>query len=127
MKFLAEEDALTITFEGMEIFWALKRKLIIAREQIVELSWQPEYVLQQKMLRVAGTDVPGLLWAGRFVGGGRRAFLYVQKPVGLTWGRNLQPMREVLVVDLQNNPYDQVIISCRPDIGSQLTGWFRGN
>lgn len=127
MKFLAEEAALTITFEGWEVFWALKRKLVIPREQIAELSWQTEYVLPQRMLRVIGTDAPGILWAGRFVGGGKRAFLYIKRPAGLTWGRNLQPMREVLVVELRNNRFDQVIISCRPDIGAQLTGWFRGN
>jgi hypothetical protein len=127
MRFLAEENELTVTFEGWEIFWALKRKLVIPREQIAELSWQPEYVLARRMLRVAGTDVPGLLWAGRFVGGGKRDFLYVQRPSGVTWGGNRQPMKEVLVVDLQNNRYDQVIVSCRPDVGAQLTGWFRGN
>jgi hypothetical protein len=127
VRFLAEEAVLTITFEGAEILWGLKRRLVIPREQIAELTWQSEYVLPQRMLRVVGTDVPGILWAGRFVGGGKRDFLYVQRPSGLTWGRNPQPMRGVLVLDLHDNHFDQIIVSCRPDIGAQLTSWFRGS
>lgn len=125
MRFLAEDDSLTITFEGGEVFWALKRKLVIARSQLTDLSWQPGYVLPQRMLRVIGTDIPGLLWAGRFVGGGQRDFLYVQRPTGVTWSRNPQPMKSVLVLTLRDNRFDQVIVSCRPDIGEQLVTWWR--
>jgi hypothetical protein len=126
MKFLAEDDGLTITFEGAEMFWALKRKLVIPRSQIVGLSWENGYVLPQRMLRLLGTDLPGVLWAGRFVGGGQRSFLYVNRPVGVTWGRNPQPMPNVLVLNLRDNRYDQIIVTCQPDIGSQLADWWRG-
>lgn len=125
MKFLAEDDSLTITFEGAEMFWALKHKLVLPRSQIVDLTWQAGYVLPGRMLRVLGTDIPGVLWAGRFVGGGRRDFLYVQRPVGVTWSRNPQPMNSVLVLNLRDNRYDQVIVSCQPDIGEQLTTWWQ--
>lgn len=125
MKFLAEEDGLTITYEGTEMFWALKRRLVIPRSQIAELSWQAQYVLPQRMLRLAGTDLPGLLWAGRFIGGGNRYFLYVQRPAGVTWSRNPQPMHNVLVITLQGHRYAQVTVTCQPDIGAQLESWWR--
>jgi hypothetical protein len=126
MKFLAEDDKLTITLEGAEMFWALKRRLVIPRSQIAELTWRPQYVLPRRMLRLAGTDIPGLLWAGRFIGGGQRFFLYVQRPVGVTWSKNPQPMSNVLVVTLQGSRYTQVIMTCQPDIGPQLAAWWRG-
>lgn len=125
MKFLAEATAMTITFEGLEIFWALKRRLVIPKEQIADLSWQSQYRLQRRMLRLVGTDVPGLLWAGRFIGGDKRAFLYVQRPYGVTWSRNPQPMQDVLVLTLRDNHFDEVIISCQPDIGAELVAWWQ--
>jgi hypothetical protein len=125
MKFLAEDDKLTITFEGAEIFWALKRRLVIPRSQISDLSWQAQYVLPQRMLRVVGTDLPGILWAGRFFGGGKRFFLYVQRPIGVTWSRNPQPMSNVLVITLRDNRYIQIIVTRQPDIGQQLEAWWR--
>jgi hypothetical protein len=126
VKFLAEDSGLTITFEGAEMIWAVKRKLVLPRSQIVDLRWEAGYVLPWRMLRIIGTDLPWVLWAGRFAGGGHRAFLYVQRPVGVTWGRNPQPMPNVLVLNLRDNRYDQVIVTCQPAIGSQLTDWWRG-
>jgi hypothetical protein len=123
MKLFASDDELTITFERWEIFWALKRKLVIPRADIISLSYAAQYALPVRLLRVMGTDVPGLLWAGRFFGSGQRAFLYVQRPAGFTWSSNPQPMQNVLVITLQNNRYDLVVVSCRQDIGAQLEEW----
>lgn len=125
MKFLAEDDRLTITFEGMEMFWALKRRLVIPRSQITYLHWQAQQQLPQRMLRLIGTDVPGILWAGRFIGGGNRYFLYVQRPTGVTWSRNPQPMRNTLVISLRTGRYEQVIVTCEPEIGTQIEMWWR--
>jgi hypothetical protein len=125
VKFLAEDDGLTITFEGAEMFWALKRRLVVPRTQITDLSWHLEYVLPQRILRLAGTDIPRILWAGRFIGGGKRFFLYVQRPRGVTWSHNPQPMPNVLVITLRDNRYIQIIVTCQPDIGPQLEAWWR--
>jgi hypothetical protein len=35
-------------------------------------------------------------------------------------------MQNVLVLNLRDNRYDQIIVTCQPDIGAQLTGWWRG-
>jgi hypothetical protein len=35
-------------------------------------------------------------------------------------------MPNVLVLNLRDNRYDQVIVTCQPAIGSQLTDWWRG-
>ncbi len=127
MKFLAEGDTLTITLEGMEVFWALKRRLSISRSQIIDLNWAAQYVLPRRMLRIAGTDIPSVLWAGRFMGGGVRSFLYVRRPIGVTWGRNPQPMSNVLALQLRDHRYSWVILTCQPEIGSRLVDWWRGS
>jgi hypothetical protein len=125
MQFLAEDDKLTITLEGMEVFWALKRRLVMPRSQIADLNWQARLQLPQRMLRLAGTDLPGILWAGRFIGEGNRYFLYVQRPTGVTWSRNPQPMRNVLVISLRAARYAQIMVTCQPEIGAQLQMWWR--
>jgi len=125
MKFLAEDDRLVVTLEGSEIFFALKRKLVIPRAQIVDLQWLPESTLAGRLWRIGGADIPRMLWAGRFVGGGKRYFLYVRRPQGLSWKRGALQMHNTLTITLQDNFYHQVLLTCDPDIGASLLNWFK--
>lgn len=125
MKFLAEDNQLTITFHGWEAFFALRRKLVIPRGQVTNLEWQPNFQLQKRIWRLAGTDIPLSLWAGIFYGNGKRYFFYVQHPPSLTWypKGNLQ---NILSIKLQDNFYQQLLLTCDPDIGAGLLNWWKG-
>lgn len=124
MKFLAEADNLTVTFEGWEVVWSLKRKLVIPRSQIVDLQWLPETTLAGRLWRIGGADLPRLLWAGRFIGGGKRYFLYLLRPQGLSWARGALQLQHTLSITLQDNFYQQVLLTCDPDTGASLMNWF---
>ncbi|MGH7238686.1 MAG: hypothetical protein ACREHG_01335 [Candidatus Saccharimonadales bacterium] len=126
MKFIAEDDSLTIKLEGSEIILGLKKKLLLPRKSIADLRWTAEFNDPDMVLRVVGAAIPRLIYAGHFrdLTSNQNLFLYVRKPTGLTikggfGGEN------VLIITLKNFNYGQVIINCEPLIGKQLVGWWR--
>lgn len=128
MKFIAEDDALTIKLQGMEMFFGLKRKLILPRAKIVDLNWTPEYNFNDLMLRVGGTGAPRIMYAGHFrdVDTKENIFLYLRLPKGLPINRTMSDAN-VLVVTMRDFSYGKIFVSCRPDIGASLMNWWRGS
>ena len=126
MKFLAEQDALIITLEGWELLWGLKRKLIIPRSAIRSLSWQPDYVHHGYLFRLAGTELPGVLYAGYFKANGKRAYLYVHRPRGISWtAEGTVSMPSALVITTEQYFYPLVVVNCNQEIAERLEDWFR--
>jgi hypothetical protein len=126
MKFLAEDDNLTITLEGWEVLLGLKRKLIIPKTNIMNLTWQPKFVHRGSLFRVVGTGFPGVLYAGRFHANGQRAYLYMKKPRGMSWTADgLVEAPNMLVIAIEDFRYPLVLISSTPEVGDRLTSWFR--
>jgi hypothetical protein len=125
MKFLAEADALIITLEGFEVFFGVKRRLVIPRSAITELHWQPDLVFTQRIWRVLGAGIPGVLYAGHFRGGGERYYLYLREPRGISWAGVPVEARNVLVITTQDYPFKQILLTCEPDIGASLMNWWR--
>jgi hypothetical protein len=127
MKFNTDADSLTITLEGWEVLLGLKRKLIIPRASITNLTWQPEFVHRGSLFRVAGSGLPGVLYAGYFHANGKRAYLYARKPRGMSWTADgIVTVPDVLVITAENYYYPLVVVSSTPEIGERLAGWFRG-
>lgn len=126
MKFLAEADSLTITFQGIEILGAAKRKLVLPKDKIVNLEWTPEYDFHDFMLKIIGSGVPRMLYAGSFrdTDRGETVFLYLRLPKGLPINRTLSDAN-VLAVTMQDYPYAKVFVTCPPDIGASLLNWFK--
>jgi hypothetical protein len=126
MKFQADQDSLTITLEGWEVVWGLKRKLVIPRAAITNLTWQAEFVQRGSLFRVAGTSLPGVLFAGYFRANGKRAYLYVRQPRGMSWTADgLVTIPAALVITTENYRYSLVIASSTQEIGERLVSWFR--
>lgn len=129
MKFLAEDDTVTITFEGWEIIWCLRRKLVIPRAAITSLTWTPEFMYTgERFFRLGGTGAPGLLYAGNFRSSSGWYFLFVRRPKGRNWltgGGFRAP--EILDITTQDYKYERLMLSCQPDIGASLMNWFRNS
>ena len=126
MKFLAEQDSLTIRFEGWEMFFGLKRQLVIPRAAITNLSWQPEFVHRGSLFRVVGTGLPGVLYAGYYRANSERAYLYAKHPRGMSWTADgMVTMPDALVITTEKYRYQLVVVTCTPEIGERLTSWFR--
>lgn len=128
MKFIAEEDALTIKLQGMEMVFSLKRRLVLPRANMVELLWTPEYNFHDLLLRLAGTGVPRVMYAGHFrdVDTKENVFLYLRLPKGLRVNRTMSDAN-VLAVTMRDYPYGKVFVTCRPDIGQALVKWWKGS
>lgn len=125
MKFVAEDIALTIKLEGAEMFFGLKRKLVLPREKMVDLTWAPEFNYGDLVLRVGGTGAPKMLYAGHFRDLTTREtlFLYLRRPRGLPVNGTLSDAN-VLAITMRDYPYAKVFVTCQPDIGASLMNWF---
>lgn len=125
MKFHIDNDVLTVTLKGGEQFWAIKRKLEVARVQIIGLQWHDTLVIPRRELGWRfGTLFPGVLFAGTFLGSYGRNFLYVQHASGL-FGNITMP--HVLIFELADHAYKRIILTVDdPDMATQLIAWWRG-
>jgi len=125
MKFMPNDDSLTIEFQGGEMLLALKRRLVIPRENIVDLKWLPEYDYQGMLLRIGGTGMPKVLYAGRFfdVRTKERLFLYVRRPESFKFSGSVAGAN-MLVIKTNDFPYAEVLLTCEPDIGASLMNWW---
>ena len=119
MKLELNEDALTITLEGWERLWVLRRRVIIPRGKVVHAEWHREPFELHAGLRLAGTALPGVLAAGTFFGQGMKQFLYVRRPQG--WRR--ATAANVLVLDLHDMFYGRVLVSCRETDAARVIAW----
>jgi hypothetical protein len=126
MKFVADQDQLIITFEGWEVVLGLKRKLIIPKSSITSLTWQAAFVHRGSLFRVAGSGLPGVLYAGYYRANGKRAYLFARKPRGLSWTADgIVTAPDALVITTEQYYYPLVVVSSTPEIGRRLTDWFR--
>lgn len=126
MKFLADDDKLTITLGGWEMVWALRRKLVIPRASIVSLEWKPQFVNERGRLFRVGTGLPGVLYAGSFKGSEGWNFLLLRQANGwplFNGGRITAP--NVLEIGTTDYPYVRILVTCREDIGISLVNWWK--
>ncbi len=121
MKIGTTSDSLIITLDGVEMFLALRRRLVIPRGHIVNIEWKEQFYGLKPLWRLAGTGAPGVLFAGYFRSRGRRYFLYVRKPRG--WAS--MTARNVLVIETQNFRFDNVIITVSPSQADEVLAWWR--
>lgn len=126
MKILAEQDNLTIQLEGWETLFGLKRKLVLPRALITNVTWHPDFVHRGSLFRVAGTGLPGVLYAGYYRVNGQRAYLYAKYPRGLSWTADgIVTMPNALVITTKDFRYPLIVVTSSPEIGERLTSWFR--
>lgn len=127
MKFVADDDALTIELDGPEVVLATKRKLVLARSDIASLEWAAQFHDPDRIIRLIGASIPSVLYAGRFrdMTSGQNLFLYISKPKGLGIVNGIGG-ENVLIVTMKSGGYQQIMVNCEPDIGQTLTKWWRG-
>ena len=127
MKFHLEDDSLTIIFEGVEQLWAFRRKLTIPKLDITHAVWQEGVSIPRRELgwRIGGTALPGILFAGRFMGFEGRNFVYLQRPRGMFGDVQVA---HALTLEVKNCPYKRFILTIdKPDIAQSIITWWSGN
>jgi len=119
MKFTVQESQVTLTFQGMECLWALKRRLQIPRFAISEVRYEPEAPVMQDLtghLRMLGTGLPFAFVAGVFRKGNDREFWYV---------RVKQPGMLTIEIKPDALNYDRIRVTCAEDTARAITDWWR--
>jgi len=119
MKLHLDDDQLTIELEGFERVWALRRRLVVLRANVTNVTWHSDPTELHLFLRTGGTSLPGVLLAGNFLGQGMRQFLYVRRPRG--WWK--PQASDLLIIDLHDAPYARVVISCDKADAAPVLAW----
>jgi len=133
-----EDDSLTIIFEGAERFWAIKRKLVVPKTDIVRAIWEEQVAIPRAELgwRIGGANLPGILAAGRFWGTGGKNFVYLNHPSTEHGGMWQLPVnrgatisfQHVLELELRNQPYYRYLFTVdKPDIAERIIAWWRND
>jgi hypothetical protein len=127
MKFITEDDTLTIKLEGIEVFFGLKRRLVLPRANITNVEWQPAFIFTGRLWRMGGSGIPGVLYAGRFRAAGDNYYLYMQQPAGVGWVNGVVRASNVLVITMHDYRYKQIWLTSNPDIAGGVINWWRGS
>jgi hypothetical protein len=118
MKFITQDDTLTIQLEGAERLWALKGRLQIPRFAVLDVDYNPEVPVLQDFrgrLRFPGSNWFWQFMAGTYVRGGVREFwyLHMQNP-------------GVLLIDIKPDTfsYQKIRLSCDPETAQAVADWW---
>ncbi|WP_305783178.1 hypothetical protein [Symbioplanes lichenis] len=95
-------DALVITLEGLDVLWALKKRLTIPLAHVRGATPDPGIVRGFKGVRTKGTNMPGVIVAGTFRTGEGRIF----------W--NVRDAAKAVVIELADEEYTRLVIEA-PD------------
>ena len=119
MKFVMQDDLLTIRLEGMEKVWALKGRLQVPRYAVSEIDYLAQRPMLQDFwgyLRIPGTGVPWRFLAGTFWRKGEREFWFVR-----------MKHQGVLTIGLKPDtfPYHRLRISCSAEMAQDVSDWWR--
>lgn len=101
MKLSANTDQLTIKFQGFEIIWGVKSKLILERSEVTNVEWRPGKLDPEsyKGWRCPGTSIPGVFLAGSFAHNGRWQFwcVYLNRPGEIVITTNKKRYRKIRI------------------------------
>lgn len=119
MKIIIEPNQLTIKLEGFEQVWALKRRIQIPRDTVLDvdfLAQEPAMQDYRGFLRFPGTAIPGYFLAGSYNRQKKHEFWYV---------RMHQP--GVLVITLKQGSlnYDKIRVTSTPEIAQSVADWWQ--
>ena len=93
------EGKLVLNVRGADKFWALKSTLEIPLQHIAGVRADPKIAHGWwHGLKLIGTDLPGVLWAGTFFQHGKRIFWDVHNP------------DNTIVIDLHDERYGELIV-----------------
>lgn len=104
-----KDDDLVVTMRGVGRLLALRHRVSVPVSAITGVRHDPHAVRGLwKGWRIPGTHVPGVLVAGTYYAGGRKAFWFASRA-----GR-------ALVIDLEGHEFDRIVVEV-PDPGAAIT------
>lgn len=93
----SKDNTFIFEIKGWHKIWALKSKIIVPKEKILEAYQNNEEFTFWKGFRMPGTEIPGLIAAGTFYKKGRNFWDVMNK-------------KNAIIVALENHYYKKLII-----------------
>jgi hypothetical protein len=95
-----DSRAVVIELRGWSALWSFRRRIVIPLETIREVEPADRSLTRAgwKMLRAAGTFVPGVIIAGTYFGRDGRSFWYVRD------------FRRAVRIECEGGPYRRVVV-----------------
>ncbi len=111
---------LTIALHGREQVWALKAKIVVAKEDVTKIEYKEVFNDWRKWeVRLPGTGAPGILVAGSFWTEEGWDFLYLKRPHGFR-----RPfVHNVLVIETNQDRYRRIILSVPKEAVKDVLAW----
>lgn len=104
----ATPEKFIFNIKGWHQIWALRDKITINKEDVVNVYQNTEELKKWKGIRV-GTEIPGIIAAGTFSWKGKRNFWDVMKN------------KNTIIVELQNNIFNKLYVEVEnPEIAMRL-------
>jgi hypothetical protein len=98
VEIIKQSDKFIFEVKGFHKLWALKSRIIILSDHIVNVRKSDESLTGWKGWRVPGTYLPGVIIAGSYYGKGEKIF----------W--DVMNVEKSIVVDLKDERYTKLII-----------------
>jgi hypothetical protein len=121
MRVITQADQVVLKFEGIEQLYAFCRQLVVVRDQISSITFEPVFKDWQKIeFRAPGSFLPGVILAGSFYTSNGWDFIYGLKPRG--WTRPV--LEKVLVITTTKRRYRRIIVSIGETQAKEIISWF---
>ncbi|MDB5183252.1 MAG: hypothetical protein JWO47_1036 [Candidatus Saccharibacteria bacterium] len=122
MIITTEEDGLCVILHGREQLWALRAKLQINRDDILNISFVGMFDDWRKWeVRMPGASIPGRLLAGSYWTEEGWDFVYVVNPRGF-----VKPKADnVLVIETDQTRYKRIILSYDTAEAKRIVAWWK--
>jgi hypothetical protein len=106
------DDQLTVDLQGIDRFWALRRRIGVPLRHVRRISRTPYRTWRPAGFRLLGAELPGLLRVGRFSYRGQRVFWDVHHP------------ELSIEIELVSEPFDRLVVDVekRRDNARNSTG-----
>ncbi len=114
--------ALTVQLDGWERLAAFRSQISVDRAQITAVNWHERYRDPGRALRVAGTALPKVVYAGHFRRAGQREFWFLRGARGF----RITEADSVLEVETTDPKCTRLLLSMSSDESERLTAWFNG-
>ncbi len=124
MKITTNEDGLCVILHGREQLWALRAKLQINRDDIMNIRYMSLFDEWRKWeVRMRGASIPGHLVAGSYWTEEGWDFVYIIDPRGF-----VKPKADnVLVIETEQDRFRRIILSYDKAEAESIVAWWKKN
>lgn len=123
MYYTLTKSTLAIILEGSEQILALRAKINVEKDDIVDAQWYDVFSdWESMMVRMPGSYLPHWIMAGSYWTENGWDFIFAKKPRGM-----MRPiLHEVLVLTTKKSRYRRLIVKFSKENAQEIIAWWGG-